>query len=339
MKNKNLNYAALGLFVIAMIAAAVGATVALSGHSGPHDIYATQFDNVADVKFGTQVRYEGFPVGQVEEIRPVVKDGAMSFHLDLSVQQGWKIPADSVARIGSSSILGGKTVEIRGGKSSSSLNPGDKIASAPPADMFAAMSSIAGEFGDLSRNGLRPMMDRVSRLVISADKLIDKDLAQFIRALNELAGGLQSDVPQIAGELRLFTQRLNTTLASVQTVLSDRNLADVTKVVRNVEQVSAGFLDISKSLQGSIGQINDIVAKLDHVVKTNDGKISGAVSDARYIMQSLARNIDNFNHNINGTARNMNEFSRLIRQNPALLLGGTSPDDRQIRDIPTAVRQ
>ena len=335
MQNKNLNYAALGLFVIAMIAAAIGATVALSGHSGSREIYSALFDNVADVKFGTQVRYEGFPVGQVEEIRPVVKDGAMAFHLDLSVQQGWKIPVDSVARIGSSSILGGKTVEIRGGKSASSLKPGDKIASAPPADMFAAMSSIAGEFGDLSRNGLRPMVDRMSGLVATADNLIEKDLSQFVRALNELAGGLQTDVPQIAGELRHFAKRLNTTLGAVQTVLSDRNTTGVTNVVNNVEQMSAGFLDISKSLQGSIGQINDIVAKLDHLVKTNGGK----VSDARYIMQSLARNIDNFNHNISGTARNMNEFSRLIRQNPGLLLDGSPREDKQSRDIPASVRQ
>lgn len=322
-----------------MIAAAIGATVALSGHSGSREIYSALFDNVADVKFGTQVRYEGFPVGQVEEIRPVVKDGAMAFHLDLSVQQGWKIPVDSVARIGSSSILGGKTVEIRGGKSASSLKPGDKIASAPPADMFAAMSSIAGEFGDLSRNGLRPMVDRMSGLVATADNLIEKDLSQFVRALNELAGGLQTDVPQIAGELRHFAKRLNTTLGAVQTVLSDRNTTGVTNVVNNVEQMSAGFLDISKSLQGSIGQINDIVAKLDHLVKTNGGKVSGAVSDARYIMQSLARNIDNFNHNISGTARNMNEFSRLIRQNPGLLLDGSPREDKQSRDIPASVRQ
>ncbi|MDA1324282.1 MAG: MlaD family protein [Proteobacteria bacterium] len=339
MQNKSLNYAALGLFVIAMIAAAIGATVALSGHTGPREIYTALFNNVADVKFGTQVRYEGFPVGQVEEIRPVIKDGAMEFHLDLSVQEGWKIPVDSVARIGSSSILGGKTVEIRGGKSTSSLKPGDKITSAPPTDMFAAMSSIAGEFGDLSRNGLRPMVERMSGLVASADNLIAKDLSQFVRALNDLAGGLQSDVPQIAGELRHFAKRLNTTLGSVQTVLSNRNMTGVTNVVKNVEQMSVGFLDISKSLQGSIKQINDIVVKLDHVVESNGGKVSSAVSDARYIMQSLARNIDNFNHNISGTAQNMNEFSRLIRQNPGLLLGGSPPEEKLIRDIPTSARQ
>ena len=205
--------------------------------------------------------------------------------------------------------------------------------------MFAAMSSIAGEFGDLSRNSLRPMVDRMSGLVANADKLIEKDLSRFVHALNNLAGGLQSDVPKIAGELRHFAKRLNTTLGSVQTVLSDQNVTGVTKVVENVEQMSAGFLEISKSLQGSMGKIADIVAKLDQVVKTNDGKVGSVVNDARYIMQSLARNIDNFNHNISGTARNMNEFSRLIRQNPGLLLDGSPREDKQTKDIPATVSQ
>jgi phospholipid/cholesterol/gamma-HCH transport system substrate-binding protein len=113
----------------------------------------------------------------------------------------------------------------------------------------------------------------------------------------------------------------------------------VTNVVKNVEEISEEFLDVSKSLQRSLLQINDIVAKLDQVVETNDGKINAAVNDARYIMQSLSRNIDNFNHNIGGTARNMNEFSRLIRQNPGLLLDGSPREDRQIKDIPTSARR
>ena len=33
------------------------------------------------------------------------------------------------------------------------------------------------------------------------------------------------------------------------------------------------------------------------------------------------------NQNLEGAARNMYEFSRQIRQNPGLLLGGTPPED------------
>ena len=59
MLNKNLNYGILGLFVIAMLGAAISATIMLSGGGGSHDRYVVLFENVADIKFGTQVRYEG----------------------------------------------------------------------------------------------------------------------------------------------------------------------------------------------------------------------------------------------------------------------------------------
>ena len=339
MLNKNLNYGLLGLFVIAMLATVVGATIVLSGRGGSHDRYVVLFENVADIKFGTQVRYEGYPVGQVEEIRPVAKDGGMVFHLDVSVLEGWKIPADSVASIGSSTFLGAKTVDIRRGKKTTPLKPGARITSAPSADMFAAMSSLAGDFGDLSKNSLRPMVDRMSGLVANVDGLIANDLSQFVKSINLLATGLRGEVPQIANQLLTFSERLNKTLGSVQNVLSDQNVQGINHVVSNVEQVSQRFLEISGTLDGTMSQINGIVAKVDRLVQTSEGQVNGALKDTQYILQSLARNIDSFNHNISGTARNMNEFSRLIRQNPGLLLGGTPRDEVRPRDIPVSAPQ
>ena len=339
MLNKNLNYGFLGLFVIAMLASVIGATIMLSGGGGSHDRYVVLFENVADIKFGTQVRYEGYPVGQVEGIRPVAKEGGMVFHLDVSVLEGWKIPKDSVASIGSSTFLGAKTVDIRRGKDAVALAPGAEIVSAPTADMFAAMASIAGDFGDLSKNSLRPMVERMSGLVANVDGLIANDLSQFVKSINMLAAGLQGEVPQIANQLLTFSERLNKTLGSVQTVLSDQNVQGVSHVVQNVEQVSQKFVAISGSLDGTMGQINGIIANVERLVQTSEGQVNTALKDTQYILQSLARNIDNFNHNISGTARNMNEFSRLIRQNPGLLLDGTPPVDTQAKDIPVSAPQ
>lgn len=339
MLNKNMNYGILGVFVIGMLAIAIGSTIVLSGRGGSHDRYVVLFDNVADIKFGTQVRYEGYPVGQVEDIRPVSKDGAMVFELDVSVLEGWKIPSDSVASIGSSTFLGAKTVDIRRGKAAKPLTPGAQISSAPTADMFAAMASIAGDFGDLSKNSLRPMVERMSGLVANVDGLIANDLAQFVKSINTLAAGLQGEVPQIANQLLTFTERLNKTLGSVQTVLSDQNVEGVNHVVSNVEQVSQNFVAISGTLDNTVGQINGIVANVDRLVANSEGQVNVALKDTQYVLQSLARNIDNFNHNISGTARNMNEFSRMIRQNPGLLLGGSPRDDIQTKDIPVSATQ
>jgi phospholipid/cholesterol/gamma-HCH transport system substrate-binding protein len=63
------------------------------------------------------------------------------------------------------------------------------------------------------------------------------------------------------------------------------------------------------------------------VVEDNQTDIRRSVANLRYITESVARDIDSINQNLDGTARNMFEFSRQIRQNPGLLLGGSRPRD------------
>ena len=132
MRNHKLNYVIVGLFVVSMLAAAGITAMVLTGRTGESDFYYLVLDNVADVRFGTQVRYEGFPVGQVEEITPFAEGGAMRFRLDLSVTRGWRIPEDSIARIGSSSFLAAKTIDVESGRAETALAPDSEIPGAPP---------------------------------------------------------------------------------------------------------------------------------------------------------------------------------------------------------------
>ena len=330
MRHQGLNYAAVGIFMIAMLVAAVGAAVMLSGRAGPRDHYSVVFDNVADVRFGTLVRFEGFPVGQVEAIEPVEEDGRLLFHLDVSVREGFAIPADSVARIQSSKFLGAKTVEIRRGEASAALAPGARIASAPAADMFAAMSNVAGQVGELSRDSVKPLLARLSDLVLSADELLQQDVAPMLGSINAVAVETGGQVPEIVGELLTFTEELNSTLTSVQTLLSEQNVAGIEHTVQNIETVSGDFVAISQSVQVTLGQLGSMVSALQSIVEKNEGNVNAALEDTRYTLRSIAQNIDTINHNLAGTTRNMNEFSRLIRQNPGLLLGGSAPEEVRI---------
>jgi phospholipid/cholesterol/gamma-HCH transport system substrate-binding protein len=335
MRHQGLNYAAVGIFVIAMVVAALGAVITLAGGAGSHDRYSVVFDNVADVKFGTQVRFEGFPVGQVETIGPVVQDGVVLFQVEVSVREGWVIPADSVAQILTSKFLGAKTVEIKRGDSTAALAPGARIASAPTADMFAAMSEVAGQVGELSRDGLKPLLAELGALVANANRLLDDDVSPLLGSLNDVATDTRGQVPEITAELRTFTAELNTTLASVQALLSEQNVTNVQQTVQNVRTISQDFVEIGQSVQVTLGQLDGIVTDLQSVVESNEAKIGATLDDTRYTLRSIAQNIDTINHNLVGTTRNMNEFSRLIRQNPSLLLGGSAPEEVNVETFPS----
>ena len=58
--------------MLAMVVGLVISISVLSGKTGATDLYYTRYDDATGLKYGTQVLYMGFPVGQVEAIRPVV---------------------------------------------------------------------------------------------------------------------------------------------------------------------------------------------------------------------------------------------------------------------------
>jgi phospholipid/cholesterol/gamma-HCH transport system substrate-binding protein len=320
MRDQRLNYAVVGVFVLTMLASVLVAAVMLSGRTVASDDYVVVFDNVADVKFGTQVRFEGYPVGQVEAIEPLTEADKTRFRLMVSVERGWRIPADSVARIGSSSFLGAKTVDIQQGKASEALAPGDRIIGAPSVDVFAAFSDVAAEVADIARNDLRGLLTRITNLVESANALVETDFKAVLGSVGGAAANLEQRVPAITGELLLFTKQLNETAARMQRLLSAENVEGVGQVIRNVEETSRRFVELTAEVQGTLEQFDAILADVGRIVESNEGKLDATVEDARYTLQAIARNIDSINHNLNGAARNMNEFSRLIRQNPGLLL-------------------
>ncbi|MBI3113149.1 MAG: MCE family protein, partial [Rhodospirillales bacterium] len=68
MRSSKINYLLVGVFVIGMVVALVVSVALLTGRTGATDLYYSYYENVTGVKFGTQVVYEGYPIGQVEQV-------------------------------------------------------------------------------------------------------------------------------------------------------------------------------------------------------------------------------------------------------------------------------
>ena len=88
------------------------------------------------------------------------------------------------------------------------------------------------------------------------------------------------------------------------------------------------FAGMSGDLRETRKRIDLLVETLNTMVSDNRLDVEKAVIDLRYVVDSTARHIDTLNQNLEGASRNMYEFSRQIRQNPGLLLGGTPPEDK-----------
>lgn len=301
MNTARINYVAAGAFVAVMLVCAVVAIALLTGRTGATDNYHSVYKNVTGVKFGTQILYEGYPIGQVEDVTPIAKDGAMLFRVDYTVQEGWQIPDDSIARIGASGLLSAITINIDAGSSPIAYKPGTLVVGREASDLFSVMSDMAGEVTDIAENDIRPLLATINKTaeafsltVGTVGTLVDEDGTKVVKTFSQLADDLNARLPRIT---------------------------------KNVDTSAANFADLTNDLADTRSKLDKLLHVSEAILGENRTEVRKSIEDLKHVTDSLARHIDAVNQNVEGTARNMFEFSREIRQNPGLLLSGTSPQD------------
>ena len=330
MRTSKLNYFAVGLFVIAMIAGLIVAVALLTGRTGATDAYHAYYGNVTGVKFGTQVVYEGYPIGQVVEVTPEAKDGRMRFRVDFDVIEDWKIPQDSVVEIAAPGLLAAVTLSIQAGESQTALAPGAEVPASERADVFAAVANVAGDFGDLSNNYLKPLLKNVDSTVLQINeflqvggegRMIAADARDTMSMVRDTMASLKDRIPNIAERLEAILGDARITMHRLNTILTAENQDKIIGMIDNLNAATQKFDTVLITM-------NSIMKDIDDLVLDPDGDVARTMKESRYIVESVSRNIDSLNQNMDGAARNLYEFSRQIRQNPGLLLGGTAPEDK-----------
>ena len=110
---------------------------------------SADFETVAGLDPKSDVKMAGVPVGKVEEIRLV--DGRP--RLVLRIDEGVKVPEDSVVSVQSQGLLGEKYVEVSPGKAGDRpLADGGRIANvAPSPSMDEIVKKVSGISDDVKR--------------------------------------------------------------------------------------------------------------------------------------------------------------------------------------------
>lgn len=309
MKNESMNYFAVGLAVLAGLAVLMLVFYRLSVGGGDQDTYYAHYSNVSGVDRGTLVTYEGFVLGQVAGIKPQRGAQGMVYEVEFRVQKGWQIPADSVARIYLEGLLADTVINIADGESEQFLAPGATLLSARGVDLFTAMSELATGFGDINQGSIQPLLATLSKM---AERLEDE---------------IGEKVPRILDDTHGLVKKLDQSAAHLSEVMNADSAGKAQRILTNVDLAAADLRALSEDL----GQVKRdslvLVRKLDQMVTDTQPDLRDAVAALRGLLRQLSIYSENILINLDDTGRNMNEFSRQIRDNPARLLGGPVPAD------------
>lgn len=287
MKRDNVNYLLVGSFVLLMAAVLFYALYRITGHSAKGDTYFTHFPNVAGIKQGSIVTYEGFEVGNVAEVGPVTREGRTWYRITLNFRKPVKIPADSLALIATPGLLSAPLVEIKEGGAKDVVAVGGDIPGGSNPNLMESVATLANDLGKMTETSIKPMLAQLNQSVTPA-----------------------------VGDMRTAMERINRMVGRIDALFSDDNVKHWNRLLQSADGASANALKLSTDL-------SVVRAEVEGLVKDTRQIVSGGGKDLR---ESLRR-VDATLYQLEAAGRNINEFSRTIRENPGALIQSRPPTD------------
>jgi len=115
----------VGSLVLLFAGAFVIFSISIAGYQQKGNIFNAEFGNVGGLKVGDDVMIAGIKVGEVSS--NYLNNETYLAVIRLNLDKKIMVPEDSLARISSSSLLGGQYVEIIPGVSDNMLSENDTI--------------------------------------------------------------------------------------------------------------------------------------------------------------------------------------------------------------------
>jgi len=225
--------------------------------NGPLDTYYTEYNNVQGLNTASTVTINGVDVGKVVSInfnKDPNKRGQLI--VEFSVENDFEFSKNSVAKIYSASLMGGKSLAVIPSYDGETALPGDVLNGEIESDIF---SSVADK--------LNPLQAKVENVIVSADSLMaglndvlnEKSRAQIKQSLSSLNATLLN-LQDFSGSLDAIVQKnekkLNNTLTNAELMTS--NLAKLSDTL-----VNANLGEMVKSMDATLTSVNTILSNLE----------------------------------------------------------------------------
>lgn len=295
MKRDHVNYTLVGAVVLIAFALLLAALFLMTGRGGGEAEYHTYYRNVTGLRAGAPVFYQGYRIGQVDDVVPERGAEGTRYRIGLNLRADWPIPQDSVARLQSSGLLADVTVAIREGIDKTPLAMGAELKGEEGTDIFGAMNELAVEVTTLTRGQITPLIRNLSQRVDS------------------ITGSLDKGTPEVLEQARGLLSRLTEASVSINDLLKPANREAVSGILSDVHALSRDLESTKASLDNAL---NDLAA----LTRENKPRVNAAVTDLRAVLATLSSRIDTIAHHLDSASRNADEFTREIRKNPNRLL-------------------
>jgi phospholipid/cholesterol/gamma-HCH transport system substrate-binding protein len=305
----------LGIFVLisSLVLIALLAYFTSERYLQKTDNYRITYEDVSvsGLEAGSPVKYLGLKVGTIKEIA-IDPDDVSRINVEVALNDGTPIKEDAVADIVSMGITGLKMIEIRGASQEAPLLPeGGQIKAGATEEITGKAEVVAEKMERVltnlqtftQPNNLQKIIDLVERASAATAK-VDTLLSESRHDIRQTVVTTRD----IAAQLDTTTLVLHASAERIRNIVYSDTLSDILVSAR----------DISLSLKRANLEI--LVKELGEVVHKTNVLLARVNQDvdqgSRHFLTSLQQ--------LRRMLSDLNETTRLIRQDPSVVVRGTN---------------
>lgn len=275
----------IGVFVVVSMALLVSFIVYKRQDRPPTYTIYLEFEELAGIIEGAEVRLRGFPIGRVEVITfsPLPADGEPYFLITLAIETQYPIFEGSYAEVKSAGFIGAGYVYINVSKARPvPVEPGARLKGETSSDITRAIARLP------------EMFDKITYMVRRIGEVRWKPVLH----------GIGDNVKKIRDHIQRLQQNLSGTLARTDSVLTDtRDLVGAMgdNLDQNLKTSNALLGDVRESVQANSQKLVETL----ETINTSLTGISGFVNNLDTLTMSSSEDITQILRNLNAATTSL----------------------------------
>ena len=149
--------------------------------------------------------------------------------------------------------------------------------------------------------------------------------------VNSVGSELNKIIPNLAVDISTLLNNLNHSAEQLARMLNEDNRQHVDSLFSNADQAGKNLVALAAGFDRVNSQLDAILQRSNSMLVSNDKDIRHAVVELRRAMEVVSSNIHSIMYNLESSSRNMNEFTRQLRDNPSAIISSKAPVDRAVQ--------
>lgn len=255
-------------------------------------------ESLSGLEQGATVKFTGVPIGKVDKIS-YLPDDLSKVRVEMKIQSDFPMKVNMVATTGAMGITGLKYIEITGGSSDAeALKPGAEIET-----KVSTFSTITGK--------AESIVAKVELLLNHLNQISNPDSLKGIKEILDNVSVITHDVKGFVGEARPDIARITGSTNMLITRL-DSIARDIRQITSRVEENISG-----DRIANALAQVDSAAAALKDVAENVSLLVRQSREDFTMTMQ-----------NIRQASENADQLTKVLAENPSLLLRSETQKER-----------